>query len=97
MELKKIYIIGNTTNGPWEDTVEKFLDAEKILLKLGYIVLNPIPYINLRLPKSSTKIRFKLLACADEVALLPDWKKCNNSRIEAVNARLMEMPEIFLV
>jgi hypothetical protein len=94
---KRIYIAGKVTGLPRIDTVLKFEKAEKELSQLGYAVYNPVKYIPSDADRNSAmRIAFKLLVHADEIALLPDWKKSEGARWEYMIAVLLKMPVVLL-
>ncbi|MCL2880679.1 MAG: DUF4406 domain-containing protein [Treponema sp.] len=90
-EKLKIYISGKITGDA--NYRSKFSEAENRLWDGEYIPLNPAS-IDLELDNWPYAMRraLHLMLRADGVALLPDWKKSREAKIEAALAKSIGMP-----
>lgn len=81
---KRIYISGAITGTT--DYMDRFSEAEKMLTKSGYEVVNPAR-VNAQLPKSTTydeymEMSFCMLKMCDIIYMLDGWKDSHGAGLE---------------
>jgi hypothetical protein len=89
---KKLYISGKITGD--DNYVQKFKQAEDVLLNGGYFPVNPVAHVPPKYASWDTAMRLvlKTMLDCDGVALLPDWKESKGAKIEARLASDLRMP-----
>lgn len=91
---KKIYISGAITGT--SDYMERFAEAEKMLAKSGYEVVNPAR-VNAQLPKNTShdeymEMSFCMLKMCDIIYMLDGWKDSHGAGLEHEKALEEHIP-----
>lgn len=82
---KKVYISGPITDN--SSYKEEFERAEYILIKLGYIVLNPIIFPLGLTQADYMRLSMAMIDCCDVVCMLPQWGRSDGACAEYLYAK----------
>ena len=90
---KKVYISGPMTGRP-DKNIDEFNEAEDLLLKAGYWVLNPTSngLADTAPWEDHMRADLRMLSVADALAFLPDWEKSRGARLEIEVAHALNIP-----
>lgn len=88
----KIYIAGPITGT--EDYIERFMEAEAVIVRKGHEPVNPLHIGSLIATVGRTAISYgnimnickALLGACDAVYMMPGWQRSNGARIEHAEA-----------
>ncbi len=90
-----IYISGKMTGLP-DYGRAVFFEAEKELLKRGYVVLNPAWLPDGLKYDQYMDIDLAMIRQADAICLLPNWEDSRGAKLEKDYARELGLPVYFL-
>lgn len=89
----RVYISGPMTGRP-DNNIDEFNEAEDLLLKAGYWVLNPTSngLSDSASYEDHMRADLRMLSVADALAFLPDWEKSRGARLEIEVAHVLNIP-----
>lgn len=89
----RVYISGPMTGRP-DNNIDEFNEAEDLLLKAGYWVLNPTSngLSDSASYEDHMRADLRMLSVADALAFLPDWEKSRGARLEIEVAHALNIP-----
>ena len=87
------YISGAITHD--RNYMQKFADAETVLMNLGFDVLNPTCVPALLSYEQHMRIDLIFVDACDVVVLLPDWRYSDGAQIEVDRAKALGKEIIF--
>ena len=90
--MKRIYIAGPITNNP--DYVKQFREAEQMLKKKGFRVLNPIHNTGDSYKELIDKGLAMLMIC-DAIYMLPGWEESKGATLEIAYAETVGIEIIY--
>lgn len=86
----KVYLTGRVSGfGPYR---ESFEEAEKELLDMGYVVLNPASRVEELTDAEAVRRAIQMILDADVVVMLPHWEQSDEALIERHLARKLGLP-----
>lgn len=100
MKQRRIYISGAMTGVARVEYMHAFHEAERILKKHGYGVINPTRVWACRLPWLYKMVGYKLtllydlwllITRADGIVMLPGWRRSRGAQIENFVARFFPL------
>lgn len=89
----RVYISGPMTGRP-DNNIDEFNEAEDLLLKAGYWVLNPTSngLSDSASYEDHMRADLRMLSVADALAFLPGWEKSRGARLEIEVAHVLNIP-----
>lgn len=77
-----------------DNNIDEFNEAEDLLLKAGYWVLNPTSngLSDSASYEDHMRADLRMLSVADALAFLPDWEKSRGARLEIEVAHALNIP-----